>query len=186
MAVLSPCREKKQKIQDIRKNVKDAIVVSITSQILNLLQFHFTDCYMGLPIVFFFTMFMIVLCIFSPLFLVDYSVGDEHFNTPSPTSQPWGPIQNRIHQKHSTSLWLWLFTGKKLRKFLFCFCFFFLMCLCAYVGIRRYAVREFAAVIEAYGDLADIFWYKNAWCFLTSLIYFFLWCGVLWDMRLWV
>lgn len=35
---------------------------------------------------------------------VDYSVCDEHFNTPSPASQPRGPIQNRIHQKHSTSL----------------------------------------------------------------------------------
>lgn len=46
------------------------------------------------------------------LCFADNSVRDEHFNTPSPTSQPWGPIQNWIHQKHSTSLWLWLFTGK--------------------------------------------------------------------------
>lgn len=55
----SPHREKKQKIQDIRKNVKDAIVVSficITSQMCSMsllihripLQSHFTDYYTGL------------------------------------------------------------------------------------------------------------------------------------------
>lgn len=56
---------------------------------------------------------------------VDYSVCDEHFNTPSPASQPRGPIQNWIHQKHSTSLWLWLFTGKMIMRLLF-------VCVCAW------------------------------------------------------
>lgn len=59
------------------------------------------------------------------LCFADNSVRDEHFNTPSPASQPWGPIQNWIHQKHSTSLWLWLLTGKTFRYLCVCACFGF-------------------------------------------------------------
>lgn len=73
------------------------------------------------------------------LCLPDYSVCDEHFNTPCPASQPRGPVQNRIHQKHSTSLGLWLFTGKMwiwvcvfLQESWTGMCFF---CSCVCVGV---------------------------------------------------
>lgn len=119
------CREKKQKIQDIRKNVKDAIVVSFVciasrmcsvSLFLHPIPFYWLLLY---KLTVFFLVFILLYFAFSSpqnFCFTDYSVCDEHFNTPSPASQPRGPIQNRIHQKHSTSLWLWLFTGKTFIK----------------------------------------------------------------------
>lgn len=50
--------------------------------------------------------FLSASCLIPVLFFgcfLDYSVCDEHFNTSSPASQSREPVQNRIHQKHSTT-----------------------------------------------------------------------------------
>lgn len=108
-------REKKQKILDIRKNVKDAIVVSPypNSKHAKLTSVFVPQVAVISSNPIWLTVQLIpCLSCFVCLSFLDNSIGHEHFNTPSATCQPRQSVSIWLHKKHSATFWLRLHRGK--------------------------------------------------------------------------